>query len=56
MYKIIASQAFQGLEDILDTLEELWVSYNTIEKFVGLEKAGVLRVHYFSSTHATFSH
>ena len=30
----------------MDTLEELWMSYNNIDKFVGLEKAGVLRVHY----------
>ena len=64
-------KAFTGLEDILDTLEELWVScvasahararcahgfldflffrYNSIDKFVGLEKAAALKARILQS-------
>ena len=29
----------EGLDGVSDTLEELWISYNLIDKLAGLEKA-----------------
>ena len=39
----------EKLDDIADTLEELWLSYNFIEKLSGLENLTKLRVLYMSN-------
>lgn len=40
---------FEGIEAVADTLEELWISYNLIEKLSGLDKATKLKKLYMSN-------
>lgn len=39
----------EGLEPVADTLEELWLSYNLIEKVNGIECCKKLKVFYLSN-------
>lgn len=39
----------ENLDGVADTLEELWVSYNLVEKLVGIEKLSNLRVLYLGN-------
>lgn len=39
----------EGLEAVADTLEELWISYNQIEKLNGVECCKKLKVLYVSN-------
>ena len=32
-----------GFDEVADTLEELWISYNSIDKLAGIEKLQKLR-------------
>lgn len=34
----------EGLDGVADTLKELWISYNNIEKLAGIEKLKALEV------------
>jgi dynein light chain 1 len=38
-----------GLEAVADTLQQLWISYNSIEKLNGIEKMRNLRVLYMAN-------
>lgn len=42
-------KGFAGLEALGDTLEELWISYNLIEKMKGINAMRNLRVLYMSN-------
>lgn len=42
-------KSFSGLEAVADTLEELWLSYNLIEKLKGINVLKKLRVLYLSN-------
>jgi dynein light chain 1 len=42
-------KALQGLEDVSDTLEEIWVSYNSIDKLAGVEACTKLKVLYIAN-------
>lgn len=42
-------KGFAGLEPLGDTLEELWISYNLIEKMKGIQIMRNLRVLYMSN-------
>lgn len=42
-------RAISGLEAVADTLEELWISYNFIEKLKGIEFMKKLRVLYMAN-------
>lgn len=42
-------KGFAGLEPLGDTLEELWISYNCIEKLKGIQAMKNLRVLYISN-------
>lgn len=42
-------KSFAGLEPLGDTLEELWISYNCIEKMKGIQVMRNLRVLYMSN-------
>lgn len=42
-------KGFTGLETLGDTLDELWVSYNCIEKMKGVNSLRNLRVLYMSN-------
>ncbi|XP_077272023.1 dynein axonemal light chain 1 isoform X2 [Temnothorax americanus] len=42
-------KGFAGLEPLSDTLEELWISYNCIEKMKGIQAMRNLRVLYMSN-------
>lgn len=42
-------KGFVGLEPLGDTLEELWISYNCIEKMKGIQAMRNLRVLYMSN-------
>jgi len=42
-------KSFAGLEPLGDTLEELWISYNCIEKMKGIQVMKNLRVLYMSN-------
>jgi dynein light chain 1, axonemal len=39
----------ENLEGVAGTLEELWMSYNLVEKLVGIEKISNLRVLYLGN-------
>eukprot|EP00891_Asterochloris_glomerata_P007676 jgi/Astpho2/7676/e_gw1.00115.188.1_t len=39
----------ENLDSVAETLEELWISYNLLERLVGVEKLGALRVLYCSN-------
>jgi dynein light chain 1 len=39
----------ENLDGVSDTLEELWLSYNLLEKTVGIDKLNNLRVLYMSN-------
>jgi dynein light chain 1 len=39
----------EGLDAVADTLEELWMSYNNIEKLAGIEMCKKLKNVYFSN-------
>ena len=39
----------EGLDAVSETLEELWISYNLIEKFNGIECCKKLKVLYASN-------
>jgi hypothetical protein len=39
----------ENLDGVADTLEELWMSYNLVEKLVGIEKLSSLRVLYLGN-------
>lgn len=39
----------ENLDGVSDTLEELWLSYNLLEKTAGIDKLGNLRVLYLSN-------
>ena len=39
----------QGLDGVVDTLQELWISYNIIEKLNGVEKLKNLKVLWMSN-------
>jgi dynein light chain 1 len=36
----------EGLDGVADTLKELWISYNNIEKMAGIEKLKSLEILY----------
>ena len=36
----------EGLDGVADTLKELWISYNNIEKLAGVEKLKALEILY----------
>ena len=36
----------EGLDGVADTLKELWISYNNIEKLAGIEKLKSLEILY----------
>lgn len=38
-----------GLDGVADTLEQLWISYNNIEKLTGIEKLQKLKIVYASN-------
>lgn len=40
---------FENLEGVADTLTQLWISYNLIEKMTGIEKLKKLRLLYMSN-------
>ncbi|XP_050528878.1 dynein axonemal light chain 1-like isoform X2 [Daktulosphaira vitifoliae] len=42
-------KAFTGLEQLSDTLEELWISYNLIEKMKGILGMRKLKILYMSN-------
>ena len=42
-------KSFAGLEPVADTLEELWISYNNIEKMKGVDVLKKLKVLYMSN-------
>lgn len=39
----------ENLDGVADTLEELWISYNVIEKLTGLDKLAKLKVLYLAN-------
>ena len=45
----------EGLDGVADTLKELWISYNNIEKLAGIEKLKALEVLFMCVSHATHS-
>merc|ERR1712154_384956 len=45
----LSTNQIEKMDDISDTLEELWLSYNLIEKLSGLENLTKLRVLYMSN-------
>ena len=39
----------EGMDGVADTLKELWISYNSIEKLAGVEKLKALEILYISN-------
>merc|ERR1719353_2243697 len=44
-----AIEKIEGLNEVADTLEQLWISYNQIASFAGVEKLVNLQVMYASN-------
>lgn len=42
-------KSFNGIEKLADTLEELWISYNYIDKLKGIMEMKKLKVLYMSN-------
>jgi dynein light chain 1 len=45
----------ENLEGVADTLEELWMSYNLLEKLTNLEKLQKLRVLFLSNNKVSWA-